>query len=527
MPIRRRPQTPGGASRAARIGTPLAAMSAANRCGAAALVLILGIAVWLIAGEARVRVPLVYDYDEGVYAASADAVANGGRLYRDIFLSQPPLFVLVIRAVFRLWGTSLAAARSTVVVCWLVWLIAVLAIPLARGSPWGGVLAVCLLLGRATFLKAAQTVEMEVPAEALACAAVGLAVWGLRRPSFACWAGAGVLAMLAGMTKLTAVTAALPLIGAASEPGPESRWRWRMLGAGALLAFGALLPVVGTGGFVDQVFVFHLALARTLNESVATHIVAIGQFAAAEWPLSVAALLGVWRAVVSGAGFERALVAWLAADAIMLAALKPLWAHHLIILASPMALLAGTALRQGQGRSDPAAGTVAGLRGGRPGRVAASVLGERHKALAVVRFATPALLAAVTLAYLALGISGVGRPVPSPELEQVVRRITEAVPPEGKVLTDDPMVPFLARRPVAGGLVDSSLTRIWTGQISEERLTSALNAKGTDAVVLWRGTFREYFPTFVSAAMRAFSVSEAVPGGRTLLLKKRGVTDRP
>ena len=503
-------------------------MRAANRGGAAALFLILGVAVWLIVREARVPVPLEYDYDEGVYAATADAVAHGGRLYQDVFLSQPPLFILAVRAMFGLWGTSLPAARSTVVVLSVVWLTAILAILRTRGSPWGGVLAVCLLLGRATFLKAAQTVEMEVPAEALACAAVGLAVWGLRRPGFVYWAGAGMLAMLAAMTKLTAVTAVIPLIGAAaSVPGPESRGRWRMLAAGGLLAFGALLPVVGTGGFVDQVFAFHLALARTLNESVATHLAAIGQFVADQWPLSVAALLGGWRAVANGAAFERALVAWLAADAIALAALTPLWAHHLIILVSPMGLLAGTALRQGQGRSDPAVTTGTGLQSDPPGRLPASALGARRGARAVARPAVLALLAACTITYLGLGMSAVGGPVPSPQLEHVVRRLTEAVPPGGKVLTDDPMVSFLAGRRVAEGFIDSSLTRIWTGRISEEHLTSALHAKGTDAVVLWRGTFRQYFPTFEAAATRAFPVAETVPGGRLLLLKQRGARHGP
>ena len=98
-------------------------MPAGNRGGAAALCLVLGVAVWLVVGQARVPVPLEYDYDEGVYAATADAVAHGGRLYHDVFLSQPPLFVLAIRAMFGVWGTSLATARSAAVVLAVVWLI--------------------------------------------------------------------------------------------------------------------------------------------------------------------------------------------------------------------------------------------------------------------------------------------------------------------------------------------------------------------------------------------------------------------
>jgi dolichyl-phosphate-mannose-protein mannosyltransferase len=503
-------------------------MWAANRGGAAALCLILGVAVWLVVRDAWVPVPMQYDYDEGVFAATADAVAHGGHLYRDVFLSQPPLFVLVIRAMFALWGTSLAAARITVVVLSVVWLIAILAILWTQGSPWGGLLAVCLLLGRATFLKAAQTVQMEVPAEALACAAVGLAVWGLRRPGYVWWAGAGILATLAAMTKLTAVTAAIPLIGAAaSEPAPESRWRWRMLATGALLAFAVFLPVVGSAGFVDQVFTFHLALARTLHEPASTHVASIGKFLADQWPLSVAALVGAWRAVAGGAVFERALVAWFAADVIALAALTPLWAHHLIILISPMGLLAGTALRRGRERLDLAATAGVGRQSNAPSWLSELVLGTRPGARPVARLVTLTFLAACTMAYLGLGMSAVDKAIPSPQLEHVVRRITEAVPPEGKVLTDDPMVSFLAGRRVADGFVDSSQTRIWTGRISEKHLTSALHAEGTDAVVLWRGTFQRYFPAFESAATRVFPFAETVPGRGILLLKHRGATDPP
>ncbi len=498
-----------------------------------ALCLVFAVAVWLVAGNVQVPVPMRYDYDEGVYVATADAVAMGRHLYRDIFLSQPPLFVLTIRAMFGLWGTSLGVARSAVVVLSVVWLLAMLAILWARGSPWGGVVALCLVLGRATFLNAARTVQMEVPAEALACAAVALAAWGLRGPGNGWWAGAGILAALAAMTKLTAVTAVIPLIGAiVSTHGPSSRWRWGMLAAGGLLAFAALLPVVGTAGFVDQVFAFHLALARKLDGSVATHLAAIGRFLAREWPLSVAALLGCWRAMASGTVFERALIAWLAADVVALAGLTPLWPHHLIILVSPMCLLAGAAWPpRHRRRLDLSRAAAADRQRGLPGWLSAPVLGQRHRsrlvARAVVPVVAPALLAVCLMAYLGLAVSALGRPVASPQLAHVVRRITDAVPPGGKVLTDDPMVAFLARRQVADGLIDSSLTRIWAGHISQEHLVSALHARETEAVVLWRGTFRTYFPGLESAAAKVFPVTETFPRGRILLLKQHGATRNP
>jgi 4-amino-4-deoxy-L-arabinose transferase-like glycosyltransferase len=467
---------------------------------AVVLGLIAAVVVWQVIGDARVPVPVHYDYDEGVYAATVDAVAHGDRLYQDVFLSQPPVLILTIRGMFALLGTSLAVARSTVVLSSALWLIAIFAILMARGFPWGGALAVCLALGRPVFLVMARTVEMEVPSEALACAAIALAAWGARRPGPAWWVGAGALAGLALMTKLTAATCLLPLAGAALTRGPELSRRWGLMAAGAVLATGALLPVIATAGFRDQVFAFHVALARAHPQSSLTHAATIARFLAWEWPLSVAGAFGLWWAIRSGTWLDRALVAWLAAACGVLIGLTPLWEHHLIILMSPLALLAGTAL-------DRIGIWIARSGGG-------------------ARLATSAGLAVVVASYLFWGVSAVPRQVSSGELQRAIAQVGDAVPSGGKILTDDPMVPFLARHPLAAGLVDTSLARIWAGGITEANLLSALRENETDAVVFWRGTFRAYFPRLEPAAASLFPVAVTARGGRVLLFKARPASHR-
>jgi hypothetical protein len=472
----------------------------APRSTAVVLGLIAAVALWQVVGVARVPVPVHYDYDEGVYAATVDAVGHGARLYRDVFVSQPPVLILMIRGVFALLGTSLPAARSTVVLSSALWLIAILTMLVARGCPWGGALAVCLVIGRPVFLIMARTVEMEVPSEALACAAIALTAWGGRRPGPGWWVGAGALAMLAVMTKLTAATCLLPLAGAAITRGPALGRRVGLMAAGALLGTGALLPVIATAGFPDQVFAFHVALARAHPQSPLTHAASIAQFLAGEWPLCAAGAFGLWWSIRSGTWRDRALVLWLAADFAVLIALTPLWEHHLIILVSPLAVLAGTALdrigvwmARSNGRARPAA---------RAG------------------------LAVVVAAYLIWGASAVPGQVASGELQGVIVLIGGAVPVGGKILTDDPMVAFLARRPLAAGLVDTSLARIWTGEITEANLLSVLREQETDAVVFWRGTFRAYFPRVEPAAAGLFPVAVTARGGRVLLLKAPPVPDR-
>lgn len=368
-------------------------------CTVAVICLIVVHTVWQMTQVASVPIPARYDYDEGVYAATADAYAHGGRLYREVFVSQPPVLILTLRGMFALLGASLAAARSTIVLSSAVWLLALLAILGARGASWGGLLAVCLLLGRAAFLIKAHTVEMEVPSEALACVAVALAAWGARRSGSLWWAAAGAAGALAIMTKLTAVTCLIPLAGATvAERKPAMAWRWGMVAAGGLVAIGALLPVIGTVGFRDQVFTFHIVLARVRSESPLAHAAFIARFLAAEWPLSVAAAVGVWRSIRSGEWLERALVVWFAADCAALIALTPLWEHHLAILFSPLALLAGTALDRLDLRTpDRSAGA----------RPAMAIIQRR---VTMARFARGAALAVGVVAYLALGASAVPRP---------------------------------------------------------------------------------------------------------------------
>ncbi|HLW60076.1 MAG TPA: glycosyltransferase family 39 protein [bacterium] len=456
---------------------------------------------WQLDQVVRTPIPARYDYDEGVYAATADAVAGGDRLYRDVFLSQPPVLIVAMRGMFRLLGPSLVAARGTVVLSSAVYLLAILTLLSTRGSPGGGVLAVCLLLGRPTFLTMSHTVEMELPGEALACTALALAVMGRRR-GWGWWAAAGGAATLASMTKLTAVTCLIPLAGAVALERREGLpGRCAAVGVGILAAAFMLIPVVALPGFRDQVFGFHLLLAHALHQTASAHAAVLGRFLLAEWPLSGLGLLGTWWAVREGRWLERALVVWLAADCGGLIVLTPLWDHHLPILFSPLALLAGLVL----GRV--AAWATAGGPAWRPARYAAVAVGG--------------------IGFLAVALAAMPPMHASAELGRAVTRLAGALPTNGKVLSDDPMVAFLAHRALAARLIDTSLTRIWVGQISEGQLAAALREERTAAVVLWRGTFRQYFPRFTAAAVRLFPIEARSGRGRVVLLMREAAPSRP
>ena len=143
------------------------------------------------------------------------------------------------------------------------------------------------------------------------------------------------------------------------------------------------------------------------------------------------------------------------------------------------------------------------------------------------RWAMAAVGLFAVVIYLRSGASNAQPATTSPALRAAVAQIAAAVPPDRQVLTDDPMLPFLARRPVADQLIDTSLTRIWSGQITEAGLRAALAAEHTDAAVFWRGTFHDYFPGLEATAAARFRDRIETRPGRVLFLNRARGSARP
>ena len=468
---------------------------------------------WLIAAAPY---PARYDYDEGVYAQSAAAAAAGARLYSAVFLSQPPLLIGVLARAVGAFGSSLAAARGVVAAFSVLWLAALAAAAATVIRPRAAVWAIGITIAAPAFVEAAHTVQMEAPSEALAALAVALGVMTVRRSGAsrraraahaALWGVAGAAAGLAVMTKLTAVTCVAPLAAAAvAAHGP--RCRTRAAGAAAAAA-GAATAVVATvmwtgsppRGMWTQAVVFHEAAARATMLDPARTVSFLAGFGAANWllaALGLAALGNLLRPRPAGGppvdtgapGMAAATVAvphlaaaWLGADLLLLFSLRPAWPHHLVILISPLAILAA------QGAESVASIGRGGSRAGAPavplGRAAAA-------ALMVVWITTVA------------GTAAALRPASSTPLRDAVARLRETVPAGGWVIADDPMVTVLAGRAGPPAFCDTSETRVGAGWLTPDALIAALGDPRVRAVLLWRGTFRRMLPSFVDVAVRRF-----------------------
>src|SRR5215831_14323975 len=79
------------------------------------------IVVFAVAVGIDIRVSYLSQiYDEGVYWQSLRAMSAGYHLYRDIFCSQPPLFLISIYPVYELLGSTITSARIGVAILSLV-----------------------------------------------------------------------------------------------------------------------------------------------------------------------------------------------------------------------------------------------------------------------------------------------------------------------------------------------------------------------------------------------------------------------
>ncbi|HYM70439.1 MAG TPA: glycosyltransferase family 39 protein, partial [bacterium] len=480
---------------------------------AAAACFVIAYTAWQTWQVAQAPYPARYDYDEGVYAETAAAWVRGSRPYADVFLSQPPAFIAALRAAYRVGGQNMVTARAPAILASAIWLAALFSIPAAVGRPRAGLFAVCAAAGNAVFSVASHSVQTDGPSEALVAAAVALAVVGARGGTLP-WIAAGIAWALAVLTKLTALTGVLPLILVAvvsrphvvghQGPGTPARdhglpvgaWRAKTLGAGgigAVATVGAFLPTIWTPAFPTEVIRYHMVAARIVGPSPAANVAAELAFLAGAWPLSAAAVAGALAAFGhrrrgrTGAGASPAagwlppmLLVWFSAECAALGTVTPLWPHHLILLVSPLAVLAGMGVDAFLARAG------------------------------ALRLSAAVVATAAVVAYVVAGTGAASGS--SAALRGTSEALARAVPPDGEVVTDDPLVPFLAGRPVPAALIDTSMVRIQSRGDTEQSLDDALARPGVRAVVLWRGTFRDMLPGFVARAAALFPVVVAADG---------------
>lgn len=428
-------------------------------------------------------------FDDGVYGASAVAMRAGGQPFRDVFSSQGPLFLPLV------WASDLLGLRTTNAPR----VVSLLAALLLVGSTYmagraitdrtGAVIAAGLVSVTGTSLWITGPIAADGAALALATLTVALALrWRddvtTRR---AVWLGLGVGATISVKALLAPVILPVALVLLAGR-----RLQPVVVGAGTAIAFHLVLWLPwGIGNVWAQSYEYHLDVAtdRTPLANARKALSTLGDrdvlVLVAVVVMLVALLVGR-RALVPAheprwTSPDTLLLAWLAGTAVVLLTEHPMWRPHVSQLIPALALLA---VRH---------------------RPATKVL-----LLALV----VALPYAVVHAWPMLGPSGFT------EDDQRVIDHLAALPEGALAISDDPGLVWRAGRRTTPDLVDASMLRIQTGDLTSASIAAVAAGDDVCAVAVrsddrW-GSFDD-LPDRLAAA--GYELAESDDDGHRLYLR--------
>jgi hypothetical protein len=190
--------------------------------------------------------------DEGIYFYDALRIAQGARLYRDLFFAHPPLHLLVPALVTKLFGYHFLLLKSLPQLAAAVEGVLVFAIGRrVFGSSGVGLVAAYALWFSNDFLKASSYLTGINQADALLCAALLLL---LHRRALV----AGLLAGAAVMTLIQTAPVAFGFGVGALLIDRRLGLRYVIGGAGVVVGINAIFALYAGGAFFEQVYLYHL-----------------------------------------------------------------------------------------------------------------------------------------------------------------------------------------------------------------------------------------------------------------------------
>lgn len=406
-------------------------------------------------------------FDDGVYLASVDAMAGGGGPFREVFSSQGPLWLPVLRLADlvgrrAVWAPRLAPLAAGVVVV-------VLAAEIARrvAGPVAGLVAAGLAATSGALLFTTATLESDSVAAAFAAAAVLAAMASSPRriaATVGCL-GAAALAVKSLVVLPPLVLAWYLLVRAHG---------WRRATNAASLALAGLVALSipwGLRDVWDQYVVFHLHAHQGLTAgrnlaSVRTRLwrgdrmLVVSGVLTAAWlllPLSRRRLVPIPSAAATephgadAVGVHRGLWIAVVVSVGVLATTSPLQPQHVTLLVLPLAVLIAV--------HRPPVVLV----------IAAALLVLPGQAARTAWRLTPSAPTAAEAA-MATALKGL-------------------VPAWAGVVVDEPGLAWQAGRRIPGPLVDPSFVRLRTRSLSLDDIVDAAEGPGVCLVLFWSGRF--------------------------------------
>jgi hypothetical protein len=269
--------------------------------------------------------------------------------------------------------------------------------------------------------------------------------------------------------------------------------RWRMLGlaAAGMVSVAALilLPMVDAWPAMwDQAIGLHVS-TRALYPGISGTFLWL--FLQTEWPLTALAAVGLligWRA---GRTAWMVGVVWIAGSMGALAATRPVFPHHMVLLIPGLALLGGTAI----------AVVVAHV---------GSRFDSRRWLIAV------GLSTAVAGAAGALLLNHALTALETPTNVALVARLQALSPASSLLIGDDQFDQALAARDAPPQFVDTSSVRLRGGGVTAATLETVLLADPRVCGVLFASGRLSGVPGFVAWVAAEFPVRNGLPAGAVL-----------
>ena len=363
------------------------------------------------------------------------------------------------------FGNTVTGIRTGMLVIALLGLVAAWAIARALAGPAAGLGAAALLAVAPPYPTLAATVESDPPATVLALIAIAVGVHAYRRtrtrPELA--AAAGALFALALSVKLFAVAAAPPIAALALRRRRVADAAWPLAGfAVVLLAF-----VVGYRHVLHEVwqgvFGAHLSARGGHQPGSQSNLDRIVHVPDLHTPFG---LLGVAGLALALAWLvrRRPLRLWplwlftVGAAAFTLT-MRPLLDHHLVLLATALAVPSGAAV----------ALTLARL--------------PRRPAAAGALVLAALVAAGLYQEHRRLSRNAVPEPV---DYRWAARQVAAHSAPGDFVVSDVPSIPYLAHRRMPGQLIDSSIARIVDEYLKPRDVLRLIDASHAPVVVVGR-----------------------------------------
>jgi 4-amino-4-deoxy-L-arabinose transferase-like glycosyltransferase len=435
------------------------------------------------------------NYDEGVYLASLDALRRGQELGSNVYTSQPPAFYWLLRVLAAPFGTSIPGIRVAFALFAVVGVASAVVLAWRLYGPAAGIAAGALVAIGPPYPSVAPTVSADVPAVALGLVSLALATFAFRAGVSQTWSlGAGAVLAFAVLTKLLAVPFAVPFV-ALVLAGRAGR---RVLPAallGAVITIGVV--ALANAGALDDIWssvVTDHTDAKGLG-TFSSNVDQIRRLLEPRTPFGWLVPLGLVAFVFS----RRARQTWplwtfVPAAACFLVLVRPLADHHMVLLSVAYAISAGPSLALASGDLP------------RPARRAVTAI--------LVLF----VVAGMYQEQRRLHRNDVDEPA---EVTWAVEAVGRATGSDALVVTDQPIVIFLARRATSGPLVDVSNTRVSGGTLTTAEVNTEIQKSGADAVLVDR--MLRSLPGVLARLDRRYP-SRIECGGATLYLTSRATT---